>query len=335
MGHGVGTVEGAGFNQRIPLDNGSVKFTRDWREGLEANGPVDSRLHVIRIDGEDGEVIAGWVRFAVHPACVIFDAPLSAEYPGYMSEKLSETVSSGAPVLYAYGAAGDVTCIPMFGTESDTKKLGLRIAETAVGIFDRLKTKTPRHFQIGSATVDIPLAAMPSVEVLDKEIEEIEQFKEDLDVDPTLEWVIGINCKKDWPVETKKAHVSVLSNWAKLARKAVKQGKTFPKTWPSVISGLVIDDLALVYYPGEPFTRIGLGLSARAPMAETLLMAKTNGDNGYLGTDDDIKRGGYEMYTFSRSFMMAEDLRPLPYATGAAECFLSTALEMIDNLSKK
>jgi len=127
----------------------------------------------------------------------------------------------------------------------------------------------------------------------------------------------------------------VLSDWAKLARKAIKQGKTFPKTWPSVISGLVIDDLALVYYPGEPFTKIGLDLSARAPMAETLLMAKTNGDTGYLGTDDDIKRGGYEMYTFSRYFMMAEDLRPLPYATGAAECLLSTALEMIDNLRNK
>jgi len=104
IGHAVTHVVGASFNQRVPLTNGGVKFTRDFREGLASGRPVDPRLNLIRIDDEHGKPIAGWIRFAAHPACVIFDAPISAEYPGYLTEYLSCNVAAGAPILYAFGS---------------------------------------------------------------------------------------------------------------------------------------------------------------------------------------------------------------------------------------
>ena len=108
----------------LPLPGGGVKFTRDFREGLASGRPVDPRLSVLRIDALDGSRLAGWVCFAAHPSVVIFDAPVSAEYPGYLTDRLKRTLTGGAPVLFGVGACGDVNCVPMFGSEEDSRRLG-------------------------------------------------------------------------------------------------------------------------------------------------------------------------------------------------------------------
>ena len=99
VGFGQTFAAGASFNQRLPLPDGGVKFTRDFREGLASGRPVDPRLSVLRIDTVDGSPLAGWVCFAAHPSVVIFDAPVSAEYPGYLTGRLERTLTGGAPVL--------------------------------------------------------------------------------------------------------------------------------------------------------------------------------------------------------------------------------------------
>lgn len=334
IGQAVTHVVGASFNQRVPLPDGGVKFTRDFREGLASGRPVDPRLNLIRIDDERGKPIAGWVRFAAHPACVIFDAPISAEYPGYLTDYLSRNVAGGAPILYAFGAAGDVNCVPMFGKESDAQKLGLNLAQLAAPLFEETKTQMPRRLLAGRRVVDLPLDCPPSLDELQQEIDEIRGFISGLDRDPQLEWVIGINCKKDWPVEKKKSHVIELAEWAERLKTALESGRTFPRSWPAEITTFILDDLGLVFYPGEPFTELGLALAARSPLNETLLMAHSNGTEGYLGTDEDRRRRGYEMYTWHRYQKGDPGCRPLPYALGAGEVMLDNAVGLIDDLIK-
>src|SRR5207249_47371 len=147
-----------------------------------------------------------------------------------------------------------------------------------------------------------------------KDIKDVREFSAALDKDPSLEWVLGINCKKDWTVEQKRKHVAPLAEWAERMKEAVKTGRTFPSTWPSTVTALIIDDFGLVFYPGEPFTELGLALSARSPLSETRFIALTNGSNGYLGTDEDRRRAGYETYTVQRYDKLSEGNRPLPYA---------------------
>lgn len=335
VGVGSTAIVGASFNTRVPQPNGGVKFTRDFREGLASGRPIDPRLTILRVDDERGKPMAGWVCFSTHPACVIFNAPISAEYPGYMTDRLSETVAGGAPILFGYGASGDSNCIPMFGQESDSRRLGRQLADVVGPAFQQIRTRTPRRLLSGTRTVDLPVDPPPSVESLDKDIEDIRRFTEALDKDPTLEWVLGVNCKKDWPVEKKKKHVAPLAEWAVRMKAAIKEGRSFPSTWPSPVTALILDDLGLVFYPGEPFTELGLGLAARSPLAETRLLALCNGSNGYLGTDEDRRRAGYETYTVTRYDKLSEGNRPLPYALGAGECLLSNALSLIDELLKK
>ncbi len=331
-GHDVIYVVGASFNTRVPMPDGGVKFTRDFREGLASGRPIDPRLNIFRFDDENGKPIAGWVRFATHPACVIFNTPISGEYPGYMTESLSKTVAAGAPVLFGYGSSGDLNCIPMFGSESDSRNLGRQLANLAAPAFEKIHTKKPTRFFFGNRTVELPLDPVPSIETLDKEIEEINTFIKALDTNPELEWVMGINCKREWPVKNKINHVKPLAEWAELMKQALKSGRKFPSTWPSEITALIIDDMGLIFYPGEPFAEIGFALSAQSPLEETLLMGMSNGANGYIGTDKDRLRGGYETYSSVRYSKLKEGLRPLPYTLGASECLISNCISLIDEL---
>ena len=332
MGHDVTYVVGASFNQRVPLSEGGVKFARDFREGLATGRPVDPRLNVLRIDDERGNPIAGWVRFAAHPACVISDAPVSAEYPGYMTETLSQTVLDGAPMLFGYGASGDVNCIPMFGTEDDSARLGRNLARQAADVFARIQTRAPQRFVSGSRIIELPLEAPPAVKTLDKEIVEIRAFIAGLEKDPDLEWVIGFNCKKDWTAAQKQALAEPLAAWAERTKQDIQSGRVFPSSWPSEITALIVDDLGLLFYPGEPFSELGLSVAARSPLTETLLVALSNGANSYVPAAEDHRRGGYEPYHSVRYIKPNRDARPLPYAREAGECLVSNCLALINEL---
>ena len=326
IAHGTTYAVGASFNTRYPMPDGSVKYTRDFREGLSSGKVIDPRLTVLRVDDLGGRPIAGWVWFAAHPACVIFDAPISAEYPGYMADRLSETVAGGAPVLFGYGDSGDVNCIPMFGQESDSRHVGLQLAALAGSLFDSLRTRPPERLAWHAGEAELPMDLPPSIQSLDADIAAVEAFTLALDRDPSLEWVLGINCKKDWPAEKKKAHVAGLAQWARLMKQALAAGRTFPGSWRVPLASLVIDDLGIVFYGGEALTRIGLKLAAESPLRQTLLTTICNGNDAYIGLAEDRRAGGYETYTSVRYFLLAEGVRPLPYAPEAGDRLVEACL---------
>ena len=329
LGHDQTHVVGASFNHRKPLPNNRVKFARDYREGLATGRPIDPRLSVIRIDDEAGLPIAGWVRFAAHPACVIFDTPVSAEYPGYMTEQLSASVAGGVPVLFGYGASGDVNCLPMFGTEHDARNLGLRLADLAAPVLAGIETLPVQRFTSRSSDVALPLDVPPAIAQLDREIAAVETFIERLDDDPELEWVLDVNFKKAWSAAAKQGAARPLAEWARKTKAALQSGHAFPTTWPTATTAWVLDDLGLIFFGGEPFTELGLDLAARSPLSETLLMSVCNGSDGYVGADEDRHRGGYEMHTSNRYAMLKDGVRPLPYALGAGGHLLDHCVALI------
>ena len=335
FGHGLTNVVGASFNQRVHLPDGGVKFTRDYREGLASGRPIDPRLSVLRVDDHQGRTIAGWLRFAAHPACVIFDPPISAEYPGYLTSRLSETVAGGAPFLYSFGAAGDVNCVPMFGSESDARKLGLNLAAMAGPLFESIQTRPPRRLLAGSTILNLPLDPVPTVETLDREMELVDAFIVGLDKEPSAVWLLGSNACQKWTIERKKAWARPMGQWCRQTKKSIAEGRSFPTIWPIEITVVIIDDLGLLFCPGETLTQIGLDIAARSCLAETLVISHTNGWSGYLGTDEDRRRGGYETANWHRMFQPMKEIRPLSYALGAAEVMIQGSLGLIERLVER
>ena len=59
-----------------------------------------------------------------------------------------------------------------------------------------------------------------------------------------------------------------------------------------------------------------------------------NGWTGYLGTDEDRRRGGYETALWNRCFPEDVEIRPLPYALGAADAMISGSLALVDQIDR-
>ena len=334
FGHATVHVVGASFNTRVPTADGGVEFSRDFRKGLASGRPIDPRLTVVRIDDDQRCPIAGWIGFAAHPACVIFDTPISAEYPGYLTDRLTALVDGNPPFLFGLGACGDVNCIPMFGTESDSQQLGHQLANFAAPVFAAIETKRLDRFLTASATFQLPLEEAPSPAALERDIDEVEKVMAALDHNPELVWVLGINCAEHWPVEQKKNHVRPLLEWAQLMQAALADGRVFPRTWSSVNTVWIINELGLVFNDGEPLVELGLALAAHSPLSQTLLINQCNGRNSYLPGDGEIRRGGYEARTVVRYAKLAEGVRPLPYALGAANVLVSGIQELIATMTQ-
>jgi neutral ceramidase len=333
IGRGQTHVVGASFNTRVPLAEDRVKFARDFREGLSSGRPIDPRLSVIRIDDHCGRPIAGWVRFAAHPANVIFNAPLSAEYPGYLTDRMSGLIDGCPPILFGYGASGDVNCIPMFGRESQSRDLGHRLADLAAETFLSIQTAAPTRFLSRTAGICLPLVEPPDMETLDREIEEVEMFMSALDRQPELVWVLGFNCGDHWPVEKKRGSAKPLADWARMTKARLLKGQRFPTTWTRRVTAWAIDDLGLVFDPGETFAEIGMAVSARSPLTETFLQSHCNGCDAYLATDAEWRRGGYEPWLSTRYAMWAEGVRPLPYALGAAGSYVDQTIALLEHIA--
>ena len=329
VGFGQTHVAGASYNTQLPLDDGGVKFVRDYREGLASGRPVDPRLSVIRIDDSDRRPIAGWVRFAAHPSVVIFDAPISAEYSGYLTDRLEATVTAGAPMCFNVGACGDVNPVPMFGTEADCQRLGENLAELAAPVFERIETAPAQRFGIAEGAVELPLDAPPSSANLDAEIAELDAYFAGLDTDPSNERVMGVNVLPEWPVEHKRDHFAPVREWAVRMKQALADGLPQPQSWASPLQAWVIDGVGLLFYGGEPFVELSLAIAARSSLDEALLMPMGNGSDGYVTTDAGLRRGGYEAYTSVRYSGSHPDRRPLPYAHGASDQLVDAGLALL------
>jgi hypothetical protein len=147
--------------------------------------------------------------------------------------------------------------------------------------------------------------------------------------------VLGVNVIADWPAELKRNHFRPVRDWAVAVKALRARGEQLPLAWTSPMTALVVDGTGLVFYGGEPFVEVAMELARRSRLDETLLMALSNGGDGYVPTDDELRRGGYEAYTSPRYSKLAPDARPLPYRPGAGERLVAAALALLERAQRR
>jgi hypothetical protein len=86
-----------------------------------------------------------------------------------------------------------------------------------------------------------------------------------------------------------------------------------------------IGDAAFVSAPFEQFSEIGMRVSVHSPIPYTLMLSNTNGSEGYLVTEDQICRGGYEVDMFKHGYLQ-------PYADDADWHMIKESLKNIENI---
>ena len=271
MGIGTGHSE-IGVNRREILENGTkVDF------GQNPWGCYDPKMTVISFRDREKKPLANLVHYGMHGTCAGMSEAISRDWSGVMCDTLEKT--SGALTAFVTGPAGDVG--PRlsngktvgYGDVAYIYEIGHRAASDAVNIYNGIRIYRPvTRLAAAEKTLTIPLAPR-FTEAFAKETLVAFEGK-----------TVNIQGAKRRCLER------VIESYHNGYEE--KQSITVPHNF------LVLDDVAVVSFPYELFSEMGLRIAKFSPFAHTLSLSCTNGSESYFVTEPEICRGGYEVNSF-------------------------------------
>ena len=286
-------------NRRLRAPNGTVVV------GQDPDGFRDPRVMVVRFDDTEEQPIAALVCYAAHPIVLAFQNRLiSPDFPG-VTKRVVEQLT-GATCLYLQGCAGNMmTTEALTGDLGAADRMGTRLGAEAAKVFTRIRTlPTRRRFdrivESGAPLgiwVDDPLPdSEPLVRVVERRIEmPVRRTTPPLEAEAEAQQLSGRFLALqasgaprsevlDARYRARRALISAA--WARLCGGSTSLDTT--------LHGIRIDDVALVGFPGEPFSEIGVRVREASPFEYTHMAGYTNGVTGYVPTAEEFARGGYE-----------------------------------------
>jgi len=258
--------------------------------GRNPEGPIDEDVGVIRVDDAQGRPMAVFVNHSCHGVALGGGNYLvSADFPGQTAAFL-EAAYTGAVCGFLNGTPGDINPEPACSTSfENARRLGVRLGAEAIKVAETIEAKSEAPLGARQASVDVPLAELPSAAEARRLIE---QRQAELDAALAEGKVSRVLYDCDWQLGWAR---DVLAEHAKPERQ---------KTTPLEIQALRLGDALLIGTPGETFVEIGLAIKAASPVANTFVLGYTNGVFGYIPTAKAFEEGGYEVdaaYKFYRS----------------------------------
>ncbi len=116
VGSGIGYEDRIMMNRALRLKNGQHWTIRHSNpcppdEEVAGVGPVDPEIGILRIDRLDGRPFAIVYNFACHPYLGALRGGVTADYPGFASQVIEDTLGHACMALFLQGAAGDITAV--------------------------------------------------------------------------------------------------------------------------------------------------------------------------------------------------------------------------------
>ncbi len=319
---GQTSVTGISYNRRKKMAEGAIMIwtTTDQMESavkeayeswgmppMEATeraapgipeGPIDPDLNLIRIEDMEGRPIAVVVNFACHAVAVSgYMNQISADYPGYLTRLLEETV--GGTVLFIQGTAGDIRPYCSKSCFEEAERIGFVLASAALKAFKGAEAVQGSELKVVSEKLNLAAKRLPpTVEEAKKAVAEKEKLLEEAKKEKRYADVRRLT----WEIEEIKCFVF--------------RGFELKETVTAEVQAIRIGDIVLVALPGEVLVRLGLAIKDSSWTRKTLIATLANGSIGYIPNREEYEYGGYEP-TWSR------------LALGGGEKLVKSALELI------
>ena len=269
---GVGTAEcSVAANRRAISPDGKV--------GLGQNpwGLVDKTLTVVSFkDAETDEILLNIAHYGCHGTASGCNDEASRDWPGGMKDVLEREL--GGVAMFIAGSIGETgpRC-PNGGTTQSyqvAQELGRRAGLDAVTAWRTIKEWRNAPVQVTTGDVVVPYEPLPSKETAEEELKKLGKFE---DMTPYQQ-----NEYYRW--------TRVLDEY--------KDGA--PKTaWLQKQGILTIGPVAIVPFPFEMFLYTTLQLRQYSQFPYTLSVSCANGNKAYLPSEDQLVRGGYEIWQFN------------------------------------
>jgi len=229
--------------------------------------------------------------------------------------------------MFVQGFCGDVNCYHIFGTPQQARRNGERLGKAAAEAMAWLVPARSEPLDFRFRTVELPCRPMYTRPEIEQQLAARHAFIEELNHDPTATWVAGINLPEQLPAEKRIALVQLHLDYLEAIGRLLADGQQLASSLPITLGAIRIGDVGAALSPGENFTSTGQKVRMRSPFLHTLVCGDTNGLFGYLGTDDEIDRGGYETDSFWKMLTFG-DARLAP-AKGSADLVINTLVELL------
>lgn len=324
------------FNRRGRRPDGRAYFIREEdRLLLDPGyiGEIDPDAVVAVFRDEARRAVAALAFYTGHPVTAYNPERMVVwgEWPQVACEQLSAKLG-GAPVAFLQGCCGNINSKYMLGgTVAQSRELGGFLGDAFGRAVDSARPSVRTDLRRHLTTVQLPLAPLPGVPALEKDLAEIDTFiRRGQAGDETALECVGMNFPRALTPPYRAKLVEMVRPWFVSALQAHREGRAHlaPRALPVEILVARIGDLGLVGLPFEPFVRIGLKIKREAALPCVLPCGYTNGAHGYIpdasACDDREYMAGFFRYTAGRP----------PFAAPAGDAAASAAVAILAELSR-
>lgn len=279
--------------------NGVVRFQVNRRHNVEKeltnqttlNGPNDFAVPVLKVTNKKGKIKALAFGYACHPT-VLSLYQWSGDYPGFAQMEL-EKKYKGATALFFQGAGADMNPMPRH-TVALAQQFGQELAAAVVRVLnEEMKALDP---QLGTAYSEIDLELNPAFSK-----EELERLKS-----------MG---------KAEKGYIAYKSKWAERMLTELDQHGKLPASYPYPVQVWRIGDQLLTALGGEVLVSYSIQLK-RILGSELFVLGYSNDVMTYIPSEDEIRRGGYEVESAPMVFGM-----PSTWKTGIEEKIIGEVIK--------
>lgn len=242
-------------------------------------GPFDPKMTVISFRRPDGTVKANLIHYGAHGTCAGRDPNISRDWPGIMTDRLE--LVSGAVTAFINGPEGDVGPRCSNGSTAPhgsgfvfVEEIGNVAAFDAVRIYKNIGGYHDCTLSCKEFEINLPLAPKePKAEV-----------------------------KKRLATYNNRVNiVGLAAAYCEKVIEAYEKGIPDEEFFTVKQTVLKLGNLAIVSFPFELFSEIGIRIAKASRIPTVLSVACTNGSHGYFPTESEICLGGYEILYFKYS----------------------------------
>lgn len=165
-GAGAGSEDRISENRRLKMKDGSeVDMRRAYSmprdEDVAAVGPIDPQIGVLRLDRMDGRPFVVLYNFACHPIMGVPGGGNTADYPGFASKVIEESLGAGALAFFVQGCGGDINPVRYkeISRPADAEPLGNQLGLSTLRAVRAIETKAGGDLKVRREMVALPRGA--------------------------------------------------------------------------------------------------------------------------------------------------------------------------------
>lgn len=166
VGAGSGTESRISENRRLNMKDGTqIDVRRAYSlpadEEVESVGPIDPQIGLLRLDREDGRPMAVVYNFACHPIMNPPSKGSSADFPGFASAVIEDSLGDGALAFFVQGCGGDINPVRYkeVNRPPDAEPLGNLLGLSVLKATREIKTKADVPLAVNQQVISLPRAA--------------------------------------------------------------------------------------------------------------------------------------------------------------------------------